>query len=63
MGDEKKACRGGETKPVRLYCSGHFEECRACKKQVRTDLVGHWFFGFQTCPKSRPAAVRAGEGE
>lgn len=49
---DDKACDGGQT-----LTDGDFEECLKCGLQIRGDLVGHSFWGFQNCrEKSQPLA-------
>lgn len=54
MKDLEKACDGGRT-VRRVSACMDFEECIACGKSVRWDLVVHPFFGFRNCSqKSQP---------
>jgi hypothetical protein len=55
-----RACRGGETKPVRMGCE-HAQECLACGTRVRNDLVHHPFFGFAAgCSEVQGSRIAGG---
>lgn len=45
MVPERRACKGGQTAPVRMGCE-HAQECVVCGQRVRDDMVDHAFFGF-----------------
>lgn len=42
---ERMACIGAPTRSVRCGAE-HMEECLYCFARVRSDLVGHRFYGF-----------------